>query len=68
MTVEESIGAYLDDPIERDIVVRYTQMWQKMPRHRRTDQGWNDLLTVVRSEIERHRAELKAGRGALGPT
>jgi hypothetical protein len=63
--VEEGIEVYLEDPIERDILLRYTQTWQKMPRHRRTDQGWKDLLVVVRSEIERHRAEVKAGRGQL---
>jgi hypothetical protein len=64
---KEGIEVNLEDPIERDIIWRYTEIWARMRRDRPTDQGWKDLLLIVRSEIERHRAELKAGRGALGP-
>jgi hypothetical protein len=61
------IEVNLEDPIERDILWRYTEIWRRMPRYRRTDQGWADLVMFCRDEIDRHRAELKAGRGALGP-
>jgi hypothetical protein len=50
-----------DDPYERDIVWRFTQMWQKMPRHHRTDQAWFDLVLFCRSEIDQHRAKVAMG-------
>jgi hypothetical protein len=63
---KEGIEVNLQDPIERDVVWRYTEIWRRMPQHRQTDQGWKDLVMFCRDEINRHRAELKAGRGALG--
>lgn len=56
----EGIEINLDDAYERDIAWRYTQMWQKLPRHHRTDQAWADLVLFCRSEIERHRAKIAA--------
>jgi hypothetical protein len=62
------IEVNLEDPIERDIIWRFTEIWRRMPRHRQTDQGWADLVMFCRDDIDRHRAELKAGRGGLGTT
>jgi hypothetical protein len=49
------IEVNLEDPMERDIIWRYTEIWRRVPRHRRTDQGWADLVYFCRDELERHR-------------
>lgn len=59
--VMDGIEVNPDDAYERDVVWRYTQTWQKMPRHRRTDQGWADLVLCARSELEHHRARMVVG-------
>jgi hypothetical protein len=64
----DGIEVNMDDPIERDIIWRFTEIWRRTPGHRRTDQGWANLVFFCRSELERHRAELKTGRGGLGTT
>lgn len=56
----EGIEVNMNDPYERDIVWRFTQMWAKMPRHHQTDQGWADLVFFCRSEIDQHRAKIAA--------
>jgi hypothetical protein len=62
--IMDGIEVNMDDPIERDIIWRYTQIWAKMPRHRRTDQGWCDLVLCARMELARHRGEVSRGVGS----
>jgi hypothetical protein len=65
--VMDGIEVNMEDPVERDIIWRYTQVWQGMPRRRQTDQGWCDLVLSARMELARHRGEVRMGRGAVGP-
>lgn len=58
----DGIEVNLEDPIERDIIWRFTEIWRRLPRHHQTDQGWKDLVFFCRSEIARHRAEIPSHR------
>jgi hypothetical protein len=65
--VLEGLTVNMVDPIERDIVWRYTEIWRRMPRHRQTDQGWADLVMFCRDEIVRHRREERARANVDSP-
>jgi hypothetical protein len=34
-----------------DILLRYIDIWKRMPRHRQNEQGFKDLLFCLRDEL-----------------